>query len=61
MKKVIPLLLSLALLLGILPVSALATEWTEAPEFAMTATREDNTITLKLYPKTEFVFSSLGF
>ena len=61
MKKVITLLLSLALLLGILPVSALATEWTEAPEFAMTATREDDTITLKLYPKTEFVFSSLGF
>ena len=61
MKKVITLLLSLALLLSILPVSALATEWTEAPEFAMTATREDDTITLKLYPKTEFVFSSLGF
>lgn len=61
MKKVITLLLSLALLLGILPVSALAAEWTEAPEFAMTATREDDTITLKLYPKTEFVFSSLGF
>ena len=61
MKKVITLLLSLALLLGILPVSALATEWTEAPEFAMTATREGDTITLKLYPKTEFVFSSLGF
>ena len=61
MKKVITLLLSLALLLSILPVSALATEWTEAPEFAMTATREDDTITLKLYPKTKFVFSSLGF
>ena len=61
MKKVITLLLSLALLLSILPVSALATEWTEAPEFAMTATREDDTITLILYPKTKFVFSSLGF